>query len=248
MNNIPTMAPLDDGAVAKHRQLRDRLVELADSLPDNAPVPSERELMEHFGISRGTVRTAINALISEGVLSRSQGKGTYVARRRLLTPVYLASFTKDMTARGLQPATTVLGLERVESPVGVRAFLGSAMAWRVERLRSADGAPIAHEVAYLSAALVPSLHPDDLQGSVYELLSERFDVPIDAAEQTVWARSADEQLAQLLGIEIGEAVMVFDRQSTSRGRPIEAVTSHYRADRYSIRMSLAAGPSPRLAG
>lgn len=243
---MSTVSPraLQDGATPKHLQLRERLVELAAELPADAPIPSERALMKQFEVSRGTVRKAVEALIDDGVLSRAQGKGTYVtpdaSSERLLTPVYLASFTRDMASRGLHPDTRVLSLTKEQPPPGARTFLGVGASWRLTRLRSADTQPMAYEETFLRADLLPEFATVYDGGSVYDLLASRYDVPIDSAEQIVWAEVADRKLADLLGIDVGAPLLVFQRRSTSRGRPAEFVTSWYRADRYSVQMSLHA--------
>ena len=235
---------LEDGLTPKHLQLRDRIVELVAGLPADAPIPSERALMRQFEVSRGTVRKAVEALIDDGVLARAQGRGTYVASaassQRLLTPVYLASFTRDMTSRGLHPDTQVLELSKGQPPPEARNFFGVAACWRLLRLRRADAEPMAYEETYLRADLLPEFAAVYDGGSVYELLASRYDVPVDSAEQIVWAEVADQKLAHLLDIGPGTPLMVFQRRSTSRGRPVEFVTSWYRGDRYSVQMSLHA--------
>lgn len=237
---LPPVTPLTDGAVPKHTQLRERLAELAGGLADDAPIPSERALMEQYAVSRGTVRKAVDGLIADGVLARAQGKGTYVARRRLLTSVHLASFTRDMTERGLRPTTTVLGIDLAEPPEPATAFLGPGRCWRIERLREADRRPMAYEIGWISDQIAPGLGDRPLTGSVYEVLANRYQAPIDAADQIIWAENADRNRAALLDVRPGDPLLVFLRRSTTGGRPVEYVTSWYRADRYSVRMTLTA--------
>lgn len=236
---------VDGGAVPKHAQLRAWLQERADELPEGSALPSERVLMQRFEVSRGTVRKAVEGLIEDGVLSRSPGRGTFVGtssagrRGRLVTDVHLASFSRDMASRGLRPESVVLAMEKVVPGAGPRAHLGVGACWRLERLRRADDAPMAYEESHLRAELLPDFAEAFDGGSVYDLLAHRYDVPVDAAEQVVWAEPADARLADLLEVEVGAPVMVFERRSTSRGRPVEFVTSWYRADRYSLQMHLA---------
>ena len=98
------MPKLADGPVPKHVQLREILEAAArDELPADAPVGSERELMVQYGVSRATVREAIGQLVSEGVLYRVHGKGTFVAAARVESQLHLASFTEEMHRRGLEP-------------------------------------------------------------------------------------------------------------------------------------------------
>lgn len=241
----PTSRPtrrIVDGAVPKHVQLRDLLVELsATELAPDTAIPSERELMETYAVSRATVRRAIESLIAEGVLRRVQGKGTFVARPRVQSHLHLASFTQDMRRRGKTPSTRVVRVGADRPPADVAAFFGieaGGQLWRVERVRLAAGEPMAFEAAWYSMALAPDLDRHDLTQSLYRLFAEEYGLSVDTAEQTVWAELADEALARLLDVPEGAPLLAFDRASRSSGQPLEKVLSHYRGDRYQIHISL----------
>ena len=230
------------GPVPKHAQLRDALATLATAelVPEDA-IPSERELMERYAVSRATVRKAIESLVAEGVLHRVHGKGTFVARPRVESHLHLASFTQDMRRRGKVPSTQVLSVGAATPPRGVAASLHLAtgsQAWRLERLRRADGEPMAHEVAWYPLGLLPGLDRHDLTASMYELFATEYDLVVDTAEQTVWGEVAEGEVARLLDTPPSTALLVFDRTSRSRGTPLERVVSRYRADRYQIHISL----------
>lgn len=233
---------LVEGPVPKHVQLRAILLDLADNhLGPDAPVPSERELMSRFGVSRATVREAIGQLVNEGRLYRIHGKGTFVGRERVETQLHLASFTDDMRRRGLDPATLVRSITEQEPAPGVQAALGLAdgdLVWRVERLRLAAGIPMALEIGWLPAALLPGLVGEDLSGSLYALLASRYGLAIDRGDQTAWAEVADRSNAALLGVPPGAPLMVFRRTSAAGATLVEHVTSWYRGDRYQVHMSL----------
>ncbi len=91
---------IHDGPLPKHRQLRELLIEMA--VPGQA-IPSERELMATYEVSRATVRKAIDGLVADGLLQRTHGLGTFAVRARLETNLHLASFSQDMLRRGLHP-------------------------------------------------------------------------------------------------------------------------------------------------
>ena len=208
--------------------------------PDTA-LPSERELMSTYHLSRATVRKAIDSLVSDGLLTRIQGKGTFVARPRLESRLHLASFSQDMRRRGLTPSTVVLGIEPDLPPTEVALSLGlgpEERAWRLERVRLADGRPIAHESGWYPQPLLPDLDRHDLSGSLYEVLERGFGLGIDAAEQTLWGEAADAVLARRLDAPLHTPLLVFRRISTASQRPVEHVVSRYRGDSYQIHMSL----------
>lgn len=234
--------PIADGPVPKHRRLREILLALMDTeLVPDALIPSERELMDRFEVSRATVREAIGALVTEGRLYRVRGKGTYVAAPRVESQLHLASFTEDMRRRGYRPSTVVLAADETSAPPPARVALGldpADRAYRIERLRSADGSPMAHEVSWYPAAPLPGFLERDLTGSVYTVLTGDYGRTLDSAAQTVWAEGADPLRARVLRVPPAAPLLVFRRTSFASGRPMEHVTSWYRADRYQVHMTL----------
>ena len=232
---------ITDGPRPKHAQLRDALAELAITEGPDVAIPSERDLMAAHGVSRATVRKAIDGLVSDGLLQRIHGKGTFVARPRLESRLHLASFSQDMRRRGLVPSTRALGIELEQPPADIAQslLLGSGdRAWRVERVRLADDQPIAHEHGWYPEPLLPGLIRHDLGGSLYDVFRDHYGLAIDAAEQTLWGEAADAEYAELLDAPLHTPLLVFRRVSTSAGKPLEHVVSRYRGDRYQLHMSL----------
>jgi GntR family transcriptional regulator len=236
------MTKLEAGPRPKHAQLRDALAELAaNELGPDAAIPSERELMTTYDVSRATVRKAIDGLVADGLLTKIHGRGTFVVRPRLESRLHLASFSQDMRRRGLTPSTRLLAIELDQPPAEAAKALGlaaDAKAWRLDRVRLADGEPIALENGWHPQALVPGLDRHDLGGSLYELFADEYGLTIDAAEQTLWGESADDQVAGRLDCPVHTPLLVFRRVSSAAGQPIEYVVSRYRGDRYQIHMSL----------
>lgn len=231
---------MERGLEPKYQRLREALV--ARAVPGQA-LPSERELTQEYGVSRATVRKAIDALVNDGVLRRVHGVGTFAVPPRLETRLHLASFTQDMRRRGRRPESRTLSLTAAVPPPPVRDALdlaAGATTWQLTRLRLADAEPMAYEVGWYPKALAPDLDTDDLSSGLYSLLAERYGVAIDHAEQTITAQPAPADLADRLGVERGAALLVFTRISTAAGRPVEHVVSHYRADRYQLHMELSA--------
>jgi GntR family transcriptional regulator len=234
------------GVVPKHEQLRGRLTELAARLPAGSPLPGERQLCIEHGVSRITVREAIGQLVSEGVLVRVRGKGTFVAERAARSRLHLASFHEDMRRLGLRPSTAVLTVEQRVPPPATRRALElppGGPAWHLRRLRLADDQPMSVDDAWYAPALLPDLDQQDLTGSLYTLFADRYGCTVDRAEQTVRAAEADRETGALLGLAPGRPVLVFDRVSYSGGRPLEHAESTYRGDRYEVQMTVETGTS-----
>jgi GntR family transcriptional regulator len=229
--------------VPKYHQLSEILSDLiATELEVDTPIPSERVLAERFGVARMTVRQAVNQLVTGGKLYRVPARGTYVARPTIVLPVRLTSFTEDMTSRGLTPGSVDLVRRTHPADDALAAELripAGEQVHVVERLRTADGEPMAIERAYLPARIAPGLTDTPLADqSLYSVLEERYRIILDAGEQTIQASTVTAADAGLLGVPDGSPVLLFTRRSFATGVPIEYVVSAYRADRYQLNIAL----------
>lgn len=228
-------------ATTKRAQVREILQDLIDTeLHPGDAIPSERSLVVRLGVSRVTVRQAIADLVESGALERVHGKGTYVTGPQVDSRLHLTSFSREMRARGLEPATVVLSATEVEADDDIAFALRirpSSMVIRVERLRTADGSPMAYEVGFYPSALFPGLLGREL-GALYDVFASEYGVVVTSGEQTVRAESADKQRAQILGLAKRAPLLVQERVTSSGDRVIEFSISSYRADRYRIHMAI----------
>jgi GntR family transcriptional regulator len=228
-------------ATTKRAQVRGILERLIETeLNPGDAIPSERALVGRLAVSRVTVRQAITDLVAAGVLERVHGKGTFLTGPQVDSRLHLTSFSREMRDRGLVPATVVLSAS--EQPAddevcyALRLRPGQSVV-RVERLRTADGTPMAYEVGHYPSVLFPGLLQREL-GSLYDVFASEYGVVVSSGEQTVRAESADAQQAQILGIAKRAPLLVQERVTYAGDRAIEMSTSWYRADRYRIHMAI----------
>lgn len=228
--------------VPKHVQLRTILLELIErELTADAPLPSERELCSRYGLSRMTVRQALDALESEHRIYRVAGKGSFVSPPKIQMNLALTSFTEDMRARGMVPGSRELLHETVPAPPRVAAQLDLEPGEPVHvlrRLRIADGTAMALEQTHIPERVAPGLLDEPLGASLYETLAARYGLLPNRGEETIEADGADAEQARLLGLQPGAPVLVLERRTWVGATAIEYVGSIYRADRYRLRAAL----------
>ena len=229
------------GDSPKGAQLREILEGLLAVLPPGSALPSERDLADRYGVARMTVRGELDRLTADGLAYRIQGRGTFVAEPRVAQAMALTSFTEDMRARGLKPSSRLLARE--EHPAGGRMarrleLRPSAPLVRVDRLRLADGEPLAVEQVTLPLERFPESGTADLGAtSLFELLEEHWDARPAEADQRVLAVAVQEPEADLLGVPPGHPGLRFESLARDAdGRPLYFAVSLFRADRYEIEL------------
>lgn len=202
---------------------------------------NEIALANQLGLSRPTVRQAIQVLVDKGLLVRKRGVGTQVVQNRIRRSVELTSLHDDLRRAGKQSHTDVLELRLVEPDEKAREHLGlskNEKVWDLERLRFSDGEPLAlmHNVVPESVA---DLGSADLRtGGLYESL-RRAGVHIRVATQEIGARGADAREAGLLHEKEGAPLLSMRRTAyDDKGRAVEYGTHLYRPDRYSFELTL----------
>ena len=235
--------------MTKQRETRESVLELVESLAVGAAIPSERQLSVDLGVSRLTVRAALDELVREGYLVRRQGAGTFVAEPKVAKGMDASSFSDDMRARGLTPASRTIELRVV--PAGAR--LGrllhvspSEPIVSAKRLRLADGEPMAIELLNVRASLVPGLTAADLEeNSFYDLLIDRYSIEIAGGTQTVEPTVTNDEESTALGVPLHSPALLFERVTRSAtGDVVEFTTSTYRGDRYRLETELGLGGRP----
>lgn len=218
------------------------LIEKGELRPGDA-LPPEREYAEQYQISRMTVRQAFTQLVNQGYLYRLQGKGTYVAERKIEQPLQgLTGFTEDMKARGMVPGNQLIGFTIIHPPSKIAAELAipeSEPVYEIKRIRLADGVPMAIETVYMSANLIKGLTEQIVNQSIYSYIEGHLNLKIDRASQVIESSIASPNEAKLLKISKGAPVMLIHRNTYLKdGTPVEYVHSAYRADRYKFMIQM----------
>ena len=224
--------------VTKQSVTRRQVLDLIERLGVGNAIPSERQLSADLGVSRLTVRAALDDLAREGYLVRRRGSGTYVQQPKIAQELTMTSFSEDMRRRGMTPGSKTLSLARELAGARLGRLLHVSPGEEIlviKRLRLADGETMAIETLHLPAALVPGLVPADLNGSFYELLRDRFGVTIASGTQAIEPTVTNADESQALGVPLHSPAFLFERTSRDDdGHTVEFVQSVYRGDRYRI--------------
>lgn len=240
---------MDDGdrpaRPLKHVVIREYVRALLDGADIGDPAPSERDLVDRFGVARMTVRQAIDSLVTEGVLLRSPGRGTFVARPRR-TVGRLLSFTEDMERRGLRTDSHTMLLRREQAGRGVARALGitqgdAVIHWKRRRNANsgelAGSGPMAVDDAYLNEILLPGFLQAAEPASLFVALAARGLRPT-WAEDSANSELASAEDAAMLQVDPGSPLLVVARRVLSVERPVAVSRTAYRADRYTMWVQL----------
>lgn len=212
-------------------------------------IPTEAQLVENFGVSKITVRQAIQNLVALGYVRREHGRGTFVSKRKFDEgPRELTSFSEEMKGHSLAASSRILTQTVSLADNRVAQALGIPVQSPVvilKRLRLAGGEPLTVQTAHIPEALVPGLRLDEFS-SLYEVLQTRYHLYAARARETYVAATADRSVNKLLNIPIGAAVFRVERVTyLPNERPFEYVQSTIRGDRYSIVLDLVKGGSEK---
>ncbi len=213
------------------KQLRHRIE--TGEIGTGDALPSERELCATLGASRVTVRKALETLISDGILTRKQGSGTYVAPRIEAPGSYLTSFSDDAQTRGETP--DFISIRRIDDmPTSEEAQMLEmsidAKIVRWSRIRLINNEPLAVEHATIPMEMIRGMH--SLRNSLYETLTYYSNGPVTGS-QRIRAALANADEAAWLSIPESSEVLRIERVTRRLdGRPVEFTRSSYRGDRY----------------
>jgi GntR family transcriptional regulator len=217
---------------------------------ENDPIPSERELIEEYGVSRITVRRAIDELVREGRLYRLQGKGTYVKAKECAQDlISITSCTQDVINLGMTPRRKVISAEVMPATPELASSLELGHGedvFRLERIYYADDVPINHTVTYLPYRLFFGIDLYDFsQESLYKVLGDNYQTSLLKATRTVEAGLAKGKMAEFLQVKAGTPLLFFscitDGEVRGARLPIEYFECWYRSDKFKFYINQVAG-------
>lgn len=237
-----------NGSMPLYRQMEEIMKQRIINLEWEAGtrIPTETELIEEFNVSRTTVREAVDHLVHEGLLEKLQGRGTFVLRQPLEVPLGpLTGFAEEVLERGQVPSAIFLSTELA------RDFFYEAhqlrvpheeAVLRIERVRLADGEPIALERTFWPKAIGELLLEEDLNRAQFYPILESHGIYLREADEKISAVNAGEEEVRVLGVEPDEALLEMRRVSYGEdGRPVEFARNRYRSDRYFYQVHLRRG-------
>lgn len=210
--------------------------------------PTEIELIEEYGVSRITVRQALQSLSEEGLIERRQGRGTYVAERkstkRKFTGVtHLTGSLDELIAMGMDTPVKVLEMNQVEADIHeaelLRLKVGTPI-YRLKRLRINENKPFGLIVNYLPQEIGSHLTVAELSsGALLNTIETKLGYKLETAYQEIKAELADPYVAQLLDVRVGTALLSIERTVyTDKDVPVEYVHTLYRSDLYGYSVKL----------
>lgn len=208
------------------RALRERIV--TGRWPAHRRLPPEPELAALLGVNRGTLRRALSALITQGLLIAHRGRGTFVAPRAGDASIAgrFRSLSEDLAAQGFSFTRHVRSVTQGRLPLAVRTVLGATPrtpGLRLERVFASTDGPLAYLVNYVRTDACPTIGEIDFSRvSLFDALSTTFGITIDHGRRTISAQPAPDEVAAALEVAPGTAVLYLEQVSyTDEGSAVE---------------------------
>ena len=235
----------DMKTVPKYLQIIDYYQGLirAGQLAEGQQMPTEEEIGRLFNVSRITVRQALDGLAQAGHIYKIQGKGSFVAFKKTDMQLnHLYGFSEEMRSLGMTPSTILVDSSLVSPSEQAAKALQIDMTQKIyllQRVRCADGIPMAVEKVHVPFYRFVGLEQYDLSQSLYALLKEKYGCECSKASQSILAGAASFFDAKLLKIPTGTPVLCISRTTYGGdGAPFEYVESVYRGDKYVFNVTL----------
>ncbi|MEM3484322.1 MAG: GntR family transcriptional regulator [Candidatus Bathyarchaeia archaeon] len=199
--------------------------------------PTEKELVKEFGVSRITIRKALELLERDGLIKRMRGKGsTIVARPPDTRSVKLTGSIEDIIKTGVDTCIRVISFEVVEPPANiVQLFKGTDSQFlKIERVRYVNKSPFSFSIAYLPGSMGTKIKEETVaEKPILEILRTELKVPVTRGFQKIEAAVANPRVAMYLSVPTGFPLLKVERTMyDDNDKPVEYIVIFYRSDRY----------------
>lgn len=200
-------------------------------------IDSERELAEHYNVSRMTIRQALGELVQEGILIKEKGKGTFVCEPKV-KQMDIMSFSDMVNKMGLELKTEIVQFEKISTPKKFEGLLSSNYIYIINRLRLVEGEVIANEIVYIPCQYLMGVSKKDLRDSLYKILGDRGYI-IDHSEASIEAVLMDEEYKRLFKTEKNmPLIKSVSKNIGSDGKLLFIEESVYRSDKYILEVNI----------
>lgn len=204
-------------------------------------LPSEKQMQEHFGVSRITVRQAVGDLVNEGYLKCAQGVGTTVVFEKIDENLQrVISFSEEMARHGVRMETRSCSISRVKASRRVAAKLDipqGEQCCRLVRVRCAKGSPLVYSITFLKDSVGLPMDPGVYRDSLYLFLEKEFGIRIVKGQDTFEAVPASQAIAAFLEIPVCAPVFKRTRKTTDQdNQAVEYTICYYPGDKYKYSM------------
>ena len=229
------MKPKQPAYISVHNSLKEAIN--SGEFPANSFLPPESDLEKHYGVSRTTIRRAIEMLAQANYVEVTQGRGTMVLDLSNKQSVsMLSSIYKTLQKNGFSIRPRSIHAEIIPTELKISASLklpeGDDVL-RIQRIQLADDTPISIITNYINPTLVPDFERTfENMNSLYELLEERYELKIDSTHDIISAKAADFTEAELLQVKCGAPLITFERHTYSNETPLTYDSNIIRADKF----------------
>ena len=228
---------LDEKApVSLYYQLKQKLKKKIETgeWPAEFKIPPERELCTHYGVSRITVRQALDDIKREGYIYSKQGRGTFVKKPKIeqgLEKFY--SFSEDIEKKGYKAESRILDFSIIDGEDN------KGKLYKIKRLRYADGEAFAVETSYVPVEDHPDMSEKDVSElGLYNILKEKYNETVNEAEETFEVEIIDPECAVLLAVKKNTAAIILKRTAKANGKQVEYCETVIRGDRFKYKVIL----------
>ncbi len=231
-----------DNPIPKYLQISAWLKDLIQSgrYERGSTLPSEVELARICQVNRNTLRQAISELTMAGMLRKDKGRGTFVCAETPLAVTHklksISSFSSDLLALGIRGKTKIIkkGVEEANEHLSRRLILSlNSQVVVIRRLRTGNEVPFIYEESYLPHSIFKDILQMDLTHSMYQIISDRFNVTLARSDQMIRAVNLKGKIASYLNVPENTAAFFMESLTyDENSMPVELLYSYYRGDKY----------------